>query len=236
MKKTVVYAATRNIYPNVVPCVRSLAANGNVDEAVILIEDDEFPYELPEICRTINVAGQSYFRKDGKNARKRWTCMVLMKVALSQIFPELNRVLYLDCDTIVEHDLGDLWEMDLTGYFYAAVRQPNDGRGGRFLEYIDKAGADYFNAGVLLCNLSMLRELRMDHLLIKALNMIDYEFCEQDCITDLCHGKILALPGRYNVSRFTVPDEEGEIYIRHFAADAGWMTNEWGRRWSMEED
>ena len=215
MKKTVVYAATRNLYKNVLACMNSALLNGNIDEVCLLIEDDQFPTPLPENVYTINVSGQSWFDRNGPNATKRWTYMVLMKAALSKLFPWYDKVLFLDCDTIVAHDLSVLWEIDLTGNYYAAVPQRNDGRYGAFTT------GPYFNTGVLMCNLAELRVDEKDNELIAALNAQNFEFCEQDAIVRLCQYRIYPLLGRYNVCKFTVPDTE--TYILHFAANGGWV-------------
>ena len=215
MEKVAVYGATRNLYRRAMDCAKSALENGGIDKAIILTEDDWDPCVDGIITR--NVSGQPYFNKDGPNATKRWTWMVLMKAALSQLFPELDLVLWLDCDTIVHHDLSELWQLDMTDYYYGMALQYDDGREGKFSE-----GRPYFNAGVMLCNLKRLREMRLDHLLINSLNKLPYEFNEQDAINELCQDRILTLPGRYNVSNYTVLDDEGEIWIRHYAADPTW--------------
>ena len=225
--KLVVYAATGHIYHNMIVCARSCLQNGNIDEVVLLTEDDMHPMLPPKQYRVINVAQQAYFDRTGPNATKRWTYMVLMKAALSKIFPEYDRVLFLDCDTIVEHDISELWDLDMKGYYYAAVPQIDDGREGEFSQ-----GACYYNAGVLMCNLAELRARGMDDYLIQALNTVDYKFCEQDAINKLCWGRILPLPGRYNVSNYTVPDTE--TYIKHFAANGNWIYGPEFRKYDVE--
>ena len=227
-EKLVVYAATRNMYRNALVCANSVLQNGRIDKVAFLIEDEQM-LEVP-MCGDIvlcNVAQQAYFDRTGPNASKRWTYMVLMKAALSKIFPEYDRVLFLDCDTIVEHDISQLWDLDMTGYYYAMVPQTSDGRGGRFSK-----GADYFNSGVMMCNLEQLRADHMDDELIRVLNTVDFEFCEQDAINKLCEGKILTLPGRYNVSNYTMPDSE--IYIKHFAANGNWIYGPEFRKYDVE--
>lgn len=224
--KTVVYCATRNIYQNIVYCVTSLAENGNIDEVVLLIEDDIFPYELPIDYRVINVADQPWFDRNHPNAKKRWTYMTMLKVVMTKLLSDLDRVLILDCDTMVEQDISALWSLDLAGYYYAAVKQPNDGR-----EWAFSHGADYFNCGVLLCNLDALRDGKEDEL-IKALQTREWDFLEQDAINELCRGRILELPGRYNVSYYTVPDTE--LYIRHYAAEGGWWEYPEVRRYNVK--
>ena len=212
MKKTVVYGATRRIYHQVVPCVRSAVMNGNIDEVVLLIEDDVFPYQLPCEAKIINVSQQPWFNPQGPNALKRWTYMVMMKCCLTKLLPDYDRALFLDCDTLVEHDLSELFDLDMTGYWYAAVPQNDDGREGNFTQ------GPYYNAGVLLVNLT---EVKEDEL-IRSLQIKDWEFNEQDCINRLCADRILALQGRWNVSDYTI--EDTEVYIWHFASLPDWMT------------
>lgn len=212
--KTVVYLATRNIYRNLFVCMESVLKNGCIDEVVFLIEDDEFPYPLADNVLVINVAKQKYISKRTENAKRYWTWMCMMKCTMTKYFPDKDRVLILDCDTIVEKDISGLWNLDLTGYYYAAVKQKTDGRQGEFTK------GDYFNTGVLLCNLEKLRDGMEDHLIYR-LNTNDYKFPEQDCINRYCEGNILPLAGRYNSCFCCVEDKD--IYIRHYAADPEWV-------------
>ncbi|HHU52215.1 MAG TPA: glycosyltransferase family 8 protein [Firmicutes bacterium] len=73
--------------------------------------------------------------------------------------PELDKILYLDPDIIVINELRALYQLDLTGYLYAAAyhrRVP--------LKEINKIRLkahemeEYFNSGVLLMNLERQRE------------------------------------------------------------------------------
>ena len=216
MDKVVVYAATRNLYEATAACANSALQNGGIDRVVILIEDDSFPYFADDDrVSWINVSGQPWFRMDGPNATKRWTWMVLMKAALSKIFPELDKVLYLDSDTIVLQDISELWGLDLSGYYFAAVPQLSDGRHGAFTE------GRYYNAGVLFCNLDLLRRHGWDDFLISGINRTDYAFCEQDAINELCGPWIYPLPGRWNTCSYTSLDFEQRIM--HFAATPYWI-------------
>lgn len=208
--KSVVYGATRNIYKNLIPCVNSLVQNGNVDEIILLIEDARLPFDLKGNIRCIDVSHQKWFDPNGVNASKRWTYMTMMKCCLAKLLPNYERVVFLDCDTIVHHDLSMLFEMDMTGKWYGLVPQNGDGRDGRFTK------GSYYNCGVLLANLKEVNE----DILIHALQTKDYEFSEQDCINELCQDKILPLKGRWNTSEFTVKDTE--VYIRHYAANREW--------------
>jgi lipopolysaccharide biosynthesis glycosyltransferase len=49
--------------------------------------------------------------------------MVLIRAAYSKIFPELDRILSIDMDTVVNENISDLWDLDLTDYYLAAVEE-----------------------------------------------------------------------------------------------------------------
>jgi lipopolysaccharide biosynthesis glycosyltransferase len=70
--------------------------------------------------------------------------------------PEIDRVIYLDCDLIIRGDLSDLWNVNLEGKTVVAVREVTD--------YIWHSklglppGAPYFNNGVMLIDLDRWRK------------------------------------------------------------------------------
>ena len=217
--KTVVYLATKNLYKNASVCINSLLQNGNVDEVFILTEGGFYKEGVTEI----DVSGQTFFPRDGENANTRWTWMCLMKTAMTDIFPDKDKVLILDCDTIVEKDLSPMWEYDID--YYGAVKQFDDGRQNHFTT------GYYFNAGVLLCNLKKLRD-GTETRIRKALNEKRYDFPEQDAINEICKDHITVLPSRYNHCQFMPLDDE--IVIRHFAAFPNWVNGYWFEKYEVK--
>lgn len=218
--KAAVYAGTRNLYGDMVPAIKSLLTNSDAEKVFLLIEDDVFPYTLPDIVETVNVSGQTYFDGDGPNFKSPWTYMVLIKAALTKFLPkDLDRVLLLDVDTIVDKDITELWDTDLTDCYFAGVKEPTKSRRD-FL---------YINMGVVLVNLDKLRKDRMDDEIIRLLNTRHYNFCEQDCINYACQGHIREIAGDYNVTHYTVEPEVERIL--HFAAADNWHGNAMTRKY-----
>ena len=210
-RRAVCWMATRNLYYRLLPGVTSLLTSNTVDAAYLIIEDDDFPYTLPDVVRAVNVSKQAYFPIHGPNYHTKWTYMVMMRAALTKVLPDEDEVLCLDVDTIVRGNIGKLFDTDLSGYYLAGVREPEWSRIYNRL---------YVNMGVALFNLKKLREDGMDDRLIRALNTERFEFVEQDCINRECAGHILELPGEYNATRFTT--KSGNPLIKHFAAIPNW--------------
>ena len=69
---------------------------------------------------------------------------------LADLIPEIpDKLLYLDIDIMIANDIRQLYEIDVTDYEYAAVKE----KYGCWL-----IRPDYFNAGMLLFNMKRVRE------------------------------------------------------------------------------
>jgi len=73
--------------------------------------------------------------------------------------PELERVLYLDPDTLIINSIYPLWEMDIGNYAFAAASHniTADFVGGVNLLHLDTEHA-YYNTGVMLIDLAKVRK------------------------------------------------------------------------------
>ena len=221
MRKVVVYAGTRNVYHNMVVAAKSLLCHTHIDRVWFLIEDDEFPEELPAVIKTKNMSGQQWF-PDGPNTRKRWSYMSLLRLALPEILPEEDRVLWLDIDTIVNADITDLMKTDLDGCYVAAVEEPIRSK-DPFL---------YYNAGVMVMDLKKLRDGMAD-LLIRYVNRVDMRFPDQDVINLLCQGRIKPVSPYWNSNIWIV--EVSDPGITHFAADRNYERHKLWQKYEQME-
>lgn len=212
--RAAVYCGTRNLYKQMVHAAKSLLKYSNVDKIYFIIEDDEFPYALPSEIECKNLSNQTYFRPDGPNYNENLclTWMVLIRAALPKIFPDLDRILTLDVDTLVRDNISHLWDMDLDNYYLAATREEDLSK---------EEHRDYINMGVAMFNLQKMREDHIDDKIIAALDKYFYRYNEQDCINDFCEGKIKILPSDYNCCwQAKRPKHER---IMHFAGVGDWM-------------
>ena len=209
--KAAVYTGTRNLYEHMVPAVKSLLANSDVDKIYLLIEDGEFPYELPDMVETMNVSGQTFFPPDNPNSKSRFTYMAMIRVAFTKIFPDLNKILSLDVDTIAVKDVSEIWDAPIGENYIAACYEP------------DRSTKDYLytNAGVCLQNLRKLRDSRKDDLLIEKLNTEEHKFLDQDVQNIYLQGGIYNLPSMYNFNEYCAPTQDPRIV--HYAGQPAWF-------------
>jgi len=206
MRRVAVYAGTRRVYEMMTCAAKSLLAHTRMDRVYFLIEDDEFPEELPDLIETINVSGQKWFDLDGPNYKSRWTYMTLIRLALPILLYNESRVLWLDIDTIVEDDIGDLFDIDMMGNYVAMVREPPR-CSQPFI---------YHNAGVMLMDLNAIRADGIWQKWIRLVNSQPFTAPDQDAINLICQGEILELPPEYNTAG-VITQDTAEPLIRHYA-------------------
>lgn len=125
------------------------------------------------------------------------TPYTLLRLLADEVENMPSKLLYLDIDMMVADDIEKLYNIDVSDYEYAAVRE----KYGSWL-----IRADYINAGMLLLNMEKIKETK---LLEKARNLIKNKkmlFADQDAIFWSTTKKLL-LPRIYNEqARFNKKD------------------------------
>lgn len=130
---------------------------------------------------------------------KGWNPIILARLLLDRLLPPtVNRIIYLDGDTIVRDNLTDLWETDMGGAAVGGCIEPTVNR--RQLDYLHMEGIPYINSGVMLVDLKKWREDGLGERVIRFLgeNAAILIASDQDAINGTLKGKIFYLPPRYN--------------------------------------
>jgi lipopolysaccharide biosynthesis glycosyltransferase len=113
--------------------------------------------------------------------------------------PDIDKILYLDCDLVVLDDLRDLWSTDISAHVLAAVPEPYCAFRREFLQIPDNR--PYVSAGVILMNL---RRWRAEGLARRLSQFIETHgsslwYWDQDAINAVLYDAILPLHHRWNV-------------------------------------
>jgi lipopolysaccharide biosynthesis glycosyltransferase len=141
----------------------------------------------------------------------------LYRLKMGELLPNHDRVLYLDCDTIVLKNIAPLWNTHLDGKIIAAVpdiimksfvntRVLSLKECGSLVaeEYLrDYLGMgdrynEYFQAGVILFDLDAFRKLNISDTMEKDVTARRYWFLDQDVLNRHFLGKICFIEGRWN--------------------------------------
>lgn len=131
------------------------------------------------------------FRIDGIPA----TPTSIFKFYIPEILKDIDRVIFIDCDTIVQRDLTQLYNIELNGKMVGAVKNPS-----RRMRKTPAHAAKcrYFNSGVMLMDLKQMREKDCSQ------KMMDYRtyginrLMDQDAINAVMRGSAEMIPFCYN--------------------------------------
>lgn len=118
------------------------------------------------------------------------------RIEIPRVCPGDERVLYLDCDTLVADDISPLWEIGLGGAYVAAVRDIWNVK--KYTERLKMESGEYFNSGVLLINCAKWRADNLAGLLYAYAGSHKVEFCDQDTLNKVIDRRKAMLPLRYN--------------------------------------
>ncbi len=125
---------------------------------------------------------------------------IMLRLFMGDMLPEsVERVLYLDCDTVVLQSLKHLWKENLEGKIAGAVMEPTIYQAVK--ESIDLGDEDpYYNSGVLLVDLKQWREQEIQKKLLEFWKNKGGKLfaSDQDVINGTLKGQIHTLMPRYN--------------------------------------
>lgn len=201
--------STRNLYPDIGPPVKALLKNSDVEKIFLFIEDDDPGVELPPECQCVNVSHLERYWRGTPNAVCGWTWIVLIRSQYHKLLPELDRVLSIDLDAFALQNVSSLWRLDMRDKLVAGVRETTP---------LDRPEFPYFNMGVAMLNLDLLRRSGAGDEVEKALRRRYMQYPEQDAYNRICSGAVLWLPREWNAGIGTEP--YGEPVIRHFMAES----------------
>lgn len=126
------------------------------------------------------------------------------RLFIASLFPQYDKVLYLDCDLVVLGDIARLYHTDLGDNILGAAPEQFVRSTKEFRLYAERAlGVDpdgYVNAGVLLMNLAAYRRERIEDKFIQLITEHDFDLLDPDqaYLNYLCQGRICVLPSVWN--------------------------------------
>lgn len=146
---------------------------------------------------------------------------------IMDIFRDYDRVLYLDCDMIVEDDLSELFATDMGENAIAAVRDidfisasVDDSTkklyNEQILKYIKIPEIyDYFQAGVIIFNINKIKELISSEELFSIALSRDWYYHDQDVLNYVFSGSVKYLDYKWNVYSLLESDSARSNLIKN---------------------
>lgn len=142
--------------------------------------------------------------KDKLYTRDYYSKTTYFRLFLPNLYPQYDKVLYLDSDIVILDDIAELYNTEMGDNLVAAAPDDVIQFNEVFQEYVEKVVgvADhkrYFNAGILLMNLDEMRKFEFQEKFIYSLDRITFAVAQdQDYLNRLCKGRVKLIDRIWN--------------------------------------
>ena len=179
---------------------------------------------IPHNCELIFEDVSAYLRSISHKLplRDYYSKTTYFRLFIADMHPEYQKAIYIDADTIVQGDLSELFDVDLSDNYLGACHEQAMVQVDEYGDYVEKCVGvsryNYFNAGVLLLNCEAFRS----HLLLyRFINLLgEYDFTvtqDEDYLNLICKDRVLFLDQRWNTEVFgEIPYPTEEAHVLHY--------------------
>lgn len=211
------FASDDNYIKHLGVAIESLIENSSKNNFYdLIIFDNRISYNnkellLRNICDKSNfslrfIKTSDFIANKKLFARNHVNISTYLRFAILDLLRNYSKVIYLDCDIIINKDIASLYEKDLTGKFVGAVRDSEMAYWNKSEEQRNynkniiglKNVYDYFNAGVMIFNVEEMRKHVTTEDLFKIATERVYTLQDQDVLNKICNGKVLFLEDNWN--------------------------------------
>jgi lipopolysaccharide biosynthesis glycosyltransferase len=199
-KVPIAFICDRNYIIPTAVAITSLVYNKKPDTCydiyVITIDlsetDIEKFYEFKGNKTDVHVIKVSLEKFEGMQQYGLVSIAAYLKCDLPELIPHQDKLLYLDGDIVIQKDLSGLFEIDIKDCYAGVVKGI-----GMIDNHLNLK--NYFNSGVMLLNLKLMRENNVSgELLNIGRSAGKFMFMDQDCFNILFNNKVKFLPVIYN--------------------------------------
>lgn len=164
------------------------------------------------------------YKNQATNLREDITIATNYRFSLPSLLPDVDKIIFLDADLILNADIEELWNIDISDYYMACRPnpQPED-----YLKQLDiKAGNKYYNTGVMLCNLKKWREDNIEKAFFENAEKYRHvcQFLDQDILVITLQNKMYDLDLSWNHLSYKNEFNENTKIMHWASANKPWNT------------
>lgn len=143
-----------------------------------------------------------------------WIDNIFSKILLGEVFKnysDIQRMIYIDSDTLILGSLKELWELKLGGHVGAAVCEA---MGNLHKKAIGLSKTDsYFNSGVLLVDIEKWRRENLDKAVKKFIEWKKgkLEYPEECVLNGILSEDLIKLSPKYNITSLSIYFTSAEL-------------------------
>lgn len=240
----VVFGADDNFFIPLVVCIQSLVHHTSPENCYdIVVLANKF---RPQYVKMLEKIGEG---RDNVSIRvydvapflQRWDMSKLKtghrlslatyyRLFIPELMREYNKVVYIDGDIVLMEDIANLYNIDISGCYAGAVRDGNvvHDMSESFRTYMTEVlgitdPSQYFNAGVLLLDLTAIRrDFSLDFMMEQA-ELKGAKHHDQDVLNSLFYGKVRFLHSCWNGGYSEDENGQGAGLIHYAGRNKPWL-------------
>lgn len=169
--------------------------------AALSLADEKFAITFDDVTAYLKDIGGRL------HVRDYYSKTTYYRLFISEMFPELDKALYIDSDTIVLGDIAELYNHDLGDCYVGACNEQAMVQTECYGNYVEKCVGisryQFFNAGMILINCRQFREKKVLEQFSALLQ--EYKFIvtqDEDYLNVICKDKVLWIENNWNVEMF----------------------------------
>lgn len=183
----------------------------------------KFSHIDDELVKPIQNRKENFLRADF------FTMSIFYRLFIPELFPQYDKAIYIDSDTIVNDDIAKLYNTELGNNLFGACTDSSIQYVAEMVKYIkDVLALDpkkYINSGMLVMNCKAFRD---EHFIDHFMDLLEkYHFdCiapDQDYLNEIGEGRILHLDPRWDamLNENTEPLKDLVLFITIFSLNHG---------------
>ncbi len=206
--------ASRDFFYKV--CVLHTDISQKMQDVLGRLADDNFEISFCDVSEYIASIA------DKLPLRDYYSKTTYFRMFISEMFPEYDKAIYIDSDTVVPGDISELYMTDIGDAYLGACHEQVMIQVDVYGTYVEKALGisryNFFNAGILLINCE---EFRMRFILDKFIHYLHmYNFVvtqDEDYLNVICKDHVYWLDQRWNTQVLdNIPFPINEAKIIHY--------------------
>ena len=180
------------------------------------MEDENFSAQFVDVTEYLQSIS------DKLPIRDYYSKTTYFRLFIAEMFPEYDKAIYIDSDTVVEGDISQFYMEDIGDSYVGGIQDQAFSQDELFGQYAEKVlgiGHDYcFNAGIILINCAQFRKQQVLNQFVELLHMYNFVVTQdEDYLNIICQNKVHWMPFAWNAQLFgQLKCKEEEVRIFHY--------------------
>lgn len=150
-----------------------------------------------------------------------YTQTTYYRLFISSLYPQYDKVLYIDCDVVVRGDISKLYNINIGDNLVGATTDQFVMSLPYIHPYMTKClglnkVSDYFNAGVLIMNLKQFREQHFEEQFVDLLARYKFVVQDQDYLNVICKDKVYYINSSWDKMPSSPDTDVSKVNLIHY--------------------